>query len=170
MKILIISDIHGITENLNILDKIIFDKLICLGDIYSYGISSEDEKNNLLVEEKLKQYQDKLICLRGNCDYPNHNLFALTDLYKDIVDNHKLYFTHGNRYSYSKGYIDDTNYILIYGHEHVPYIKKESNNSYICVGSLSKPRYGSVASYAIYENNMIYLYNINGTIIDSINI
>lgn len=168
MKILIISDIHGNINNLNIIDNISFDKLICLGDIYSYGYTLEGQEKDKLVEEKLFKYIDKLICLRGNCDYQNKPLFLDNDLYDLFIDSHKFYFTHGDRYSYTKGNKVLNNSILIYGHEHVPYIKKENNNVYICIGSIGKPRYGSSASYAIYEDSVLTIYSIDGNMIDTI--
>lgn len=164
MKILFISDIHGNYKNLSILDEISFDKLICLGDIYSYGLFQD--KNDLLVEEKLYKYIDKLICLRGNCDYQNKSLFIDNDLYEIENLNKKIYCTHGNRYSYTKGNLSLPNSFLIYGHEHVPYIQKEGNTYYICIGSIGKPRNDSPCSYAIYEDNSIIIYSLDGQIID----
>lgn len=163
MKVLFISDIHGNVNNLNIIDNIEFDKLVCLGDIYSYGITTNNDE---YVENKLKKYINKLICLRGNCDYQNKSLFVDNDLYELNIDNHKFYLTHGDKYSISKGNIPFNNSTLIYGHEHIPYIKRQGNTNYICVGSLGKPRYGSEVSYAIYENNSIIIYSINGNVID----
>ena len=48
MKILFMSDIHGIVDNLSKLDKIIekegIDKLVVLGDLYYTGFNHIDKK------------------------------------------------------------------------------------------------------------------------------
>ena len=47
MKILFISDIHGIATNLNVIEKKIknekIDKLVCLGDLYYAGPSYDNK-------------------------------------------------------------------------------------------------------------------------------
>ena len=56
MKILIMSDIHGDYENLNkVLKNESFDKLIILGDLFSYGFNynNKDENNILKIIIKL---------------------------------------------------------------------------------------------------------------------
>ena len=65
MKILFISDIHGIDDNLRIIDNVIkdeeIDRLVVLGDLYNCGV-------NKSVEDFLLKYQNILICMKGNCD------------------------------------------------------------------------------------------------------
>ena len=73
MKILFISDIHGITKNLSKLDKIIKEekikKLVVLGDLYYQGFNQvSDNIDNFTVRDFLTKYKDILICMRGNCD------------------------------------------------------------------------------------------------------
>lgn len=74
MKIIFISDIHGITNNLNVIDKVMekdnVDILVCLGDLYYTGptYNNKYEINSKDVLEFLTKYQSKLICMMGNCD------------------------------------------------------------------------------------------------------
>ena len=74
MKILFISDIHGISKNLDKIRVLInennFDKIVNLGDSYYCGLSikGELEVNPNAVKNFLESIKDKLISLRGNCD------------------------------------------------------------------------------------------------------
>ena len=178
MKLLIFSDIHGITNNLNVIEHEMnnnVDKLVCLGDLYYSGptydkIYAVDSKK---VHEFLSKYQDKLICMKGNCDSLvdiKASDFPISDGVSLVcVDGLDIYLTHGNEYSYDKNRKFNRKGILIYGHEHTPYIKQEGDMIYVNVGSISLPR-NDVATYAIYENKNITIYDINQNIIDSINL
>ena len=65
MKIMFISDIHGIATNLNVIEKKIknekIDKLVCLGDLYYAGPSYDNKYkiNSKKVFEFLTKHQDK---------------------------------------------------------------------------------------------------------------
>lgn len=177
MKILFISDIHGITDNLNIIEKKMnekdIDKLVCLGDLYYTGPTYDNKYkiNSKGVFDFLKKYNDKLICMMGNCDssvdikasdFPISNGISLIN-----TDGLDIYITHGNEYSFEKSRKFNHRGILVYGHEHIPYIKKSENMIYINVGSISLPRNNNNPTYAIYENKKITIYDVNDNIIDS---
>ena len=178
MKILFVSDIHGITDNLEIIDKKIkelkIDKLVCLGDIYYAGpsYSYKYSINSSKVLEFLTKYKDILICMRGNCDsdvdikasdFPICEGISLIN-----TDDINIYLTHGNIYNLEKNN-KVNNGVLIYGHYHIPYIKKENNVIYICVGSISLPKENN-PTYALYENKKITIYDIYDNIIDEISL
>lgn len=172
MKILFFSDIHGKLDNLKYIEELErqnnFDRIVVLGDLCSY-YSYQD---SIDVVKFLNKYLNKLIITRGNCD--SDFIMKLInvstpDLVELNVDNKKLYLTHGHLYSYSKNKIFN-NGILIYGHEHVPYIKCENDMIYICVGSISLPRNNSKPSYLIYDNNIFTLFDIDKNIIDRIEV
>ena len=180
MKFLFISDIHGITENLDYIrgldKKEKFDKVIVLGDLYhaSSIYNHMFEINSLKVKEFLMSFSDKIICLRGNCDsdvdikttdFPISSNLALI-----CVDGLDIYLTHGNEYNKDRNYKFNRKGILVYGHEHFPCIEKIDDMIYICVGSLSLPRYGSKPSYMIYENKNFIIYSVDGEVIDKIKV
>ena len=58
--------------------------------------------------------------------------------------------------------------MLVYGHEHIPYIKKNNDMTYINVGSISLPRDGNKPTYMLYNNKKFTIYDIDGNVIDSI--
>lgn len=178
MKILFISDIHGIDINLRKIESIIdnekIDKLVVLGDLYYarplYNKKYEVNSNN--VKDILTKYSDKIICLRGNCDsdvdvkvsdFPICNNLSLI-----CIDGLDIYLTHGNEYNLEKNNKFNRNGILVYGHEHIPYIKKKGDMLYINVGSISLPRDNNKPTYMIYENKKFTIYDIEGNIFDSI--
>ena len=179
MRILFFSDIHGIDKNLNIIEREIKDKhidqLVCLGDLYYTGPTYNEEYviSSNKVHEFLTKYKDILICMKGNCDSAidiKSSDFPICEGISLInVDNLDIYITHGNEYSYEKNRLLNNPGILIYGHKHIPFIKKEDNMTYICVGSISLPR-NDIATYAIYDNKQIIIYDIDGNIVDGTNL
>ena len=178
MKILFISDIHGITENLclieNLEKKENFDKIICLGDLYYAGPTFDKTKevSSRSVLDFLMKYNSKMIAVRGNCDsdvdVKTTDFPILNNLGLIMVDGNDLYFTHGNEYSIEKNRKFNRKGVLIYGHEHRPYIEKKDDMVYINVGSISVPKSDVGCTYGIYENNEFTIYDINNRIIDSI--
>ena len=167
MKIIFISDIHGKTPNLYKINSIFYkekaDLLVDLGDsIYSSPrYESNPDYSNIEVENILASFKEKCICIRGNCDVIRMGKIIYHDYYKLDVDGYTFHLSHINPRTK-----DSYNQIYIYGHEHIPYIRK-SNNIEICVGSISFPRGGSVATYMIYENKKFTIYDFEGNVVDS---
>lgn len=136
MKILFFSDIHGIKKNLSKLESLIekekFDKMIVLGDLYNREFYNNKEIfDNKAVYKFLTKYKEKLIITKGNCDSNIEigNFFIHEDMASICVDDINFYLTHGNQYNYYKEFKKKG--ILIYGHEHIPYIRKKGNTVYI---------------------------------------
>lgn len=158
MKVLFISDIHGNYDNLDILEKFEFDKLIVLGDVFSYYNNDANDK----IINTLKKYPN-VLWIKGNCDYDSmyekYNISYINDYLFLKIDDINIYCTHGNRYNFSRGFFFEENGVIIYGHEHIPYIEKSNGNVYICVGSISNPRFGSKPSFCFYENKTFTLYS-----------
>ena len=173
MKLMFISDIHGIKTNLEKVKEkfkeLNCDKLVVLGDLYYIGprnkmIEGYDIK---AVESFLESMKDKLICMRGNCDSEVDlmisNFPIMNDLSLIMTENHDLYITHGHIYNESNWMKENS--ILIYGHFHIPFIKKIETNYYINPGSISLPKEGYKPSYLIYDENKITIYDIDDNII-----
>ena len=174
MKIIFISDIHGIKTNLELIDKKIkyekFDKLVVLGDLfYNYHDNTKDF-DIYYVREFLERYKDKIICITGNCDSDNDLEFLSFPIISSLehlsVDNLDIYLTHGHIYNDNNW--DKHNTILIFGHYHIPFIKKENNIIYINPGSISLPKRDYKPSYLVYENRKFTIYDIENSIINEI--
>ena len=178
MKILFLSDIHGIPDNLDHLRKLDekekFDKIVLLGDLYYTGPSYNSDKviDSKKVLEFLNSYKYKIIAVRGNCDsdvdIKASDFMFLDDLCLLSIDGLDIYCTHGNKYNRYKCDKINKDSILIYGHEHYPYIIKESGCIFINVGSISLPRNDSECSYGIYKDKTFTIYDIHDVIVDYI--
>lgn len=169
MKLMFISDIHGLKTNLDKIDlkfqELSCDKLIILGDIFYLYSSYRNNKNYDIdkVIEFTQKYKDKIICVRGNCDLVEYNKYFNLDLSNEIdsidIDNIKIYITHGHIYNEDNW--NKSNSILVYGHLHKPFIRKKDTNFFINPGSISLPRGSFKASYMIYENRTFSIYDID---------
>ncbi len=163
MKLLMISDIHGYYENLKELESKIslveFNYIILLGDLYKNYISDEKE----YIYKFMDKYKEKLIVVKGNCD-STYNISKCPVKVEDVkylnVDGFDFYFTHGNSYNYYRNEVF-SNGILVYGHEHIPYIKNDLDMVYLNTGSLSLPRDEFGKTFAIYENKKLKIYQLD---------
>lgn len=145
MKILVISDTHGVNHNfLTVLKKVSpIDILIHLGDFQG--------------SESFIEASASCRCefVAGNNDffngYPREKLIKL--------GRHTIFLTHGHRYGVYYGIdvlreaarLRNAN-IVIFGHTHVPMINKADDIWFINPGSISFPRQsGRIPSYIIME-------------------
>ena len=75
------------------------------------------------------------------------------------INSKDFYFTHGNIYNcYSNDTFTDG--VLVYGHEHKPYIKKDIDMIYVNPGSISLPRTEFGPSYGVINGNKITIYEV----------
>ena len=169
MKYLVVSDIHGASDSIEIIEKINFqehiDKIIILGDVFHHGFSSNYE-----IAEKLNNYAGKIICLKGNCDTPYDMAQTTFNMENSVllnIKNKMFFFTHGHLYDYNTLPIKVDYYVS--GHSHINYIKKLTDLVIINPGSISYPRNGNKRSYIIIDDS-ITLYDIEGNILDKLEI
>lgn len=178
MKILFISDIHGIKTNLPKIKErfktLNCDKLVVLGDLYYIG-----PRNKMIegydinyVRNFLESFKDKLICIKGNCDSEVDKMVSNFPIINELgliaTINEDLYLTHGHIYNESNW--NKENSVLIYGHLHIPFIKQIETNIYINPGSISLPKEGNPPTYLYYDEEKFIIYDINDNIIESKNI
>lgn len=145
MKILVVSDTHGHTKNLErVLEKVgDIDLFIHCGDL-----------------EGGEDY------IRALVDVPCYMVAGNNDWFSDLqremeisVDDYRIWITHGNNYGASMGSerlleeaaarnVD----VVMYGHTHRPLIEYQDNIVIVNPGSLSYPRQnGRKPSYLIME-------------------
>ena len=145
MKVLIVSDTHGLDENLEetVLREAPFDYLIHCGDV---------EGREIFIEA-LAECPCTIVA--GNNDF-------FTDLpYEEEVtlEGHKILVTHGHHYFVSRDYdklVENAQAkgckIAMYGHTHMPVIENEDGILVINPGSLTYPRQrGRRPSYAVMQ-------------------
>lgn len=173
MRLLFISDIHGIKNNLNKIRERFLqlncDKLVVLGDLLYIGPKNKmnDGYDVEYVKNFLNSFKDKIICVKGNCDSEVDSMvldFPIIDTLGMISTiEEDIYITHGHIYNMSNW--NNTNSILIYGHLHTPFIKKIETNIYINPGSISLPKEG-LPTYLFYDEKEFIIYDINDNIVE----
>lgn len=173
MKYLIISDIHGSYYYLNKVLKIFneekCDKIIILGDILYHGPRNDlpKEYNPKKVISALNELSDKIIAIKGNCDAEVDEMvlsFKLNQNYF-LNDSLRLYLTHGHHLNFNnKDNILDVD-VILYGHSHIHKIEKINNIFYINPGSISLAKDDLINSFAIMDDNIINIYDLNKNVL-----
>lgn len=163
---MLVSDIHG---RLEYLDKVLSiyckekpDKIIFLGDFYSFYIKDE-------IDERLNKLDNKYI-IKGNCDSETDVLTShlpFMDYYYFEAFNKKIYCSHGNIYNDEKFPNVDFD-VLINGHTHIGKILKRDNKYFLNPGSISYPRGESSNSFMIIDDKEIVLKDLEENIIEKI--
>lgn len=164
MRILIVSDIHG---NLDNMKKVIqndpsFDCLLLVGDLLAGpNIDGYDPER---LADFLNIYGDKVICVKGNCDYEYDTKllnFSVDKLYITLpMDNKIFLITHGHYY-YKKNLPEVPYDVLISGHTHVPVLERDKGKIFVNPGSITLPRRGSTKCYIIYEDRIFSLKELD---------
>lgn len=166
MKLYIISDIHGKTDELekfieDIKDKE-FDNLIILGDIYHrYDYSNTHTTN---IGHILSKVVTKLIIIKGNCDYIGDEKYLPVGFRENLTLMRKeknIYFSHGHKYFPFE--ILKPKDIYCHGHTHIPSISVDNEKEYIvcCPGSISIPRASSPKTYMIIDDEGIKINTLD---------
>ncbi|MGE8206058.1 metallophosphoesterase [Heyndrickxia sp. NPDC080065] len=144
MKLLIVSDSHGLHEELKQLkeryEKTV-DAMIHCGD--SELMASDDEIKGFLI-------------VRGNCDYDKH--FPL-DILQNI-DGNNIFITHGHHYNVKMTLLN-LSYkakevaadFVFFGHSHTLGAEMINGTLFLNPGSFLMPRGRKDKTYAIVEKN-----------------
>lgn len=161
MKLLIASDIHGSAfwcrKLMDVMDRVQPDKLILLGDLLYHG-----PRNDLPREYAPKQVipmlsacQDKILCVRGNCEAEVDQMVlpfpCMADYAMLLVDGKTFYLTHGHHANPSALPALEEGSIFLSGHTHVKLDEVRDGIHCLNPGSVSIPKDGS-NSCLIYEN------------------
>lgn len=171
MKYLICSDLHGsysatkkVLEHFTALKC---DFLILLGDILYHGPRNPlpNEHDPQQVCDLLNKYSDKIIACRGNCDSEVDQAILSFPIMQDysliLDDGMRLFCTHGHLFTPDSSKIQYD--VFFSGHTHIQVLERGNHNAIICnPGSASLPKASSSAGFAVYEDNMVMLYDIEG--------
>ena len=176
MKIMIASDLHGSLSACRLLleafEREQPDKLLLLGDLLYHGPRNDlsQEYNPKEVAEILNSLQDKIICVRGNCDTEVDQAllnFSIMAEYLTLELQDKILFaTHGHRFQQGNALILEPGDIVLQGHTHIA--GKEKRGHYYCLnpGSAALPRAGTKAGYLCLEDNIFSWKTLNGEVYD----
>lgn len=174
MRIVIASDIHGSSYYASRLkDRFLAeqaDQLILLGDIYYHGPRNDlsYEYDPQKVAGILNDMWDKVVSVRGNCDSEVDEMisrFSFIENMELFVSGKKVYLAHGHKINWDfPHYYSD---IIIYGHLHTGFIKKEDDIIIANSGSISLPKNGTPNSYIVLTDDKIELKDIDGNLLES---
>ena len=95
--------------------------------------------------------------------------FDLMGDYAWVMDNGKrIFLTHGH--VYGENHLPRAQFdILFNGHTHLPHITRLENGAVVVnTGSPTFPKGGNPPTFATYENGLISLYHLDGTLLQSL--
>ena len=170
MKILFLSDIHGVPSTLEAAfaaaDTLGYDRIVLLGDLLYHGPRNgvPDFYDPVKVARMLNARKDRIIAVRGNCDAEVDQMvldFPVMADYATLFDGagRELFLTHGH--VFGAGMHNSVDHApalpegsaLVYGHTHIKVNEASETHPGLWLfnpGSVSIPKDGS-HSYGIYE-------------------
>ena len=171
MRILFLSDIHGVPSTLEralaSADALGYDRIALLGDLLYHGPRNgvpsfyDPEK----VAKILNGLKDKIVAVRGNCDaevdqllfdFPMMADYALMD-----AGSETFFLTHGHLWNEHRLPPVGIGTVLAHGHTHVPELKRlECGLSIFNPGSISLPKGGSSCSFGYCDGECLRHYTI----------
>ena len=178
---MIASDIHGDSKTteklLERFEESGAERLVLLGDILYHGPRNDlpDGYAPKRVIELLNKYSDKILCVRGNCDTEVDQMVLsfpiLADYAYILADGLRIFATHGHKYNIEAMPPLAKGDILLHGHTHVPVaVAFGKDNLYINPGSVSIPKNDSHKGYIIYQSRRFDFCDLDGNIVNSIDV
>ena len=171
MKILFLSDIHGVPSTLEAAlaaaDTLQPDKIVLLGDLLYHGPRNgvPNLYDPVKVAQILNGIKDRLVAVRGNCDaevdqmmfeFPMMSDYAVLD-----AGSETFFLTHGHLFNECRLPPIGMGTVLAHGHTHVPELKKLACGITIFnPGSISLPKGGSSRSYGFFDGRELKHYTI----------
>ena len=172
MKYMFASDVHGSAYYCRLmLEKYKeeqAERLVLLGDLLYHGPRNDLPKEYApkQVIPMLNAMKDKIYAVRGNCEAEVDQMVLEFPVMADYcilsVDGRTFYATHGHIYNQDNLPPLQEGDILIHGHTHV--LKAQQMDGYILLnpGSVSIPKEGNPATYAVLENSIFTIKDFDG--------
>ena len=171
MKYLFASDIHGSAyycrKLLDAFREEQAERLVLLGDLLYHGPRNDLQRIcTQKVIALLNEHKNKIYAVRGNCEAEVDQMVLEFPVMADYcilsVDGRTFYATHGHIYNQDNLPPLQEGDILIHGHTHV--LKAQQMDGYILLnpGSVSIPKEGNPATYAVLENSIFTIKDFDG--------
>lgn len=172
MKYLFASDIHGSAyycrKLLDAFREEQAERLVLLGDLLYHGPRNDLPREYAPKEviALLNEHKNKIYAVRGNCEAEVDQMVLEFPVMADYcilsVDGRTFYATHGHIYNQDNLPPLQKGDILIHGHTHV--LKAQQMDGYILLnpGSVSIPKEGNPATYAVLENSIFTIKDFDG--------
>ena len=162
MKILFLSDIHGVPSTLeaalNKAGVLGYDKIVLLGDLLYHGPRNgvPDFYDPVKVANILNGLKDKIIAVRGNCDAEVDQMmvdFPIMEDYRVLeADGDKFFLTHGHLFNEYKLPPLGMGTVLCHGHTHIAENKLlQCGLRIFNPGSISLPKGGQERQFGYWD-------------------
>ncbi len=172
MKLFIASDIHGSAffcrKMLERYEEEHADRMILLGDILYHGPRNELPQGYAPKEVigLLNAYKDEVYSVRGNCDAEVDQMVlefpVLADYMLLFEQNRVLFATHGHIYNEEKRPPMREGDVLLYGHTHILRAEQKDGILLLNPGSVAIPKGGNPPSYALLEDGLFLIRDLDG--------
>ena len=171
MKLLFLSDIHGVPSTLEAAfaaaSTLGYDKIVLLGDLLYHGPRNgvPDLYDPVKVAQMLNLRKDKIVAVRGTCDAEVDQMmfdFPMMSDYAVLEAGTETFFlTHGHLYNEFKLPPVGIGTVLAHGHTHIPELKKlDVGMTIFNPGSISLPKGGSSRSVGYFDGKTLRHYTI----------
>ncbi len=162
MKIVFISDIHGVRETLEATlrqaDTLGYDKIVLLGDLLYHGPRNgvPEEYDPQGVAELLNAHREVILAVRGNCDAEVDQMLLKFPIMSDYalleVEDRTFFLTHGHLWNEHHLPYLSRGSIFVQGHTHIAEQRTLPNGTvFFNPGSISLPKGNSVRSFGYFD-------------------
>lgn len=172
MKWMIASDIHGSAyyceQALAAFEREGAQRLLLLGDLLYHGPRNDlpREYAPKQVIQQLSRFQDKIFCVRGNCEAEVDQMVLPFPVLADYClleqAGHVVFATHGHHFNLETPPQLQPGDVLLHGHTHVPAKDDRLGFWYLNPGSVSIPKEGSAHSYMTMEDGVFLWKDLDG--------
>lgn len=185
MKLMFASDIHGSAfycrRMLELYKNSGAERLVLLGDILYHGPRNDLPREYAPKEviAMLNPLKDELLAVRGNCDTEVDQMVLEFPILADygllLVGETRLYATHGHVYNENHLPPLTDGDVLIHGHTHLLEAKEITAEDgrrikILNPGSVSIPKGGNPATYALLEDGVFTILTLDGEIVRQISL
>ena len=185
MKLMFASDIHGSAyycrRMLDIYKSSGAGRLILLGDILYHGPRNDLPREYAPKEviAMLNPLKGEILAVRGNCDTEVDQMVLefpiLADYGLFFVDGKRLYATHVDVFNDNLLPPLTDGDVLVHGHTHLLEAKviEAGENMHVTIlnpGSVSIPKGGNPATYALLEDGIFSILTLDGDVVKQISL
>ena len=166
MRILFISDIHGVPSTLEAAlalgDAMGYDRLVLLGDLLYHGPRNgvPDFYDPIKVAKRLNGLKNRIVAVRGNCDAEVDQMmfeFPMMSDYAVLEAGPETFFlTHGHLWNECRLPPLGMGTVLAHGHTHIRERKKlDCGITIFNPGSVSLPKGGTARSVGYFDGQTL---------------
>ena len=183
MKLMFASDIHGSAyygrKMVEIYEKSGASRLILLGDILYHGPRNDLPKEYAPKEviAMLNPLKNQILAVRGNCEAEVDQMVlefpVLADYGFLMADGVSIYATHGHIFHENHLPPLQSGDVLIHGHTHILEAKEIQTEDgrrvkILNPGSVSIPKGGNPHTYAMLEDGLFSILDMEGNVVRQI--